>query len=123
MSASSTQFTFLRRIPLAQDPGRERGDRYRHLVGDPRDHVEVDALAGDDFDPGKCLRALHRELLDRILRAELAPGVRLRDSTLARENGKVVSKRMDVEEKSAWHECSMDLTQDVHDVLRFNSSE
>jgi hypothetical protein len=39
------------------------------------------------------------------------------------ENRKVVAKRMDVEEKSSWPECSMDLTQDVHDVLRLNSSE
>jgi hypothetical protein len=45
------------------------------------------------------------------------------DSTPACENGKVVAERMDVEEKSSWLECSMDLTQDVHDVLRFNSSE
>jgi len=30
---------------------------------------------------------------------------------------------MDVEEKSSWFECSMDLTQDVHDVLGLNSSE
>jgi hypothetical protein len=45
------------------------------------------------------------------------------DPTLACENRKVVTKRMDVEEKSSWPECSVDLTQDVHDVLRLNSSE
>jgi hypothetical protein len=41
----------------------------------------------------------------------------------AGKNGKIIAERMDVEEKSSWLECSMDLTQDVHDVLRLNSSE
>ncbi len=45
------------------------------------------------------------------------------DPTPACENGKVVADRVDIEEKSSWSECPMDLTQDVHDVLRLNSSE
>jgi len=45
------------------------------------------------------------------------------DPTPTRENRKVVAERMDVEEKSSGLECSMDLMQDVHDVLRLNSSE
>jgi len=45
------------------------------------------------------------------------------DTKLACENRKVDPERMDVEEKSSWLECSMDLTQDVHDVLSLNSSE
>lgn len=45
------------------------------------------------------------------------------DPPLAGENGEVVAKRMDVEEMAPWRQRSMDLTQDVHDVLRFNSSE
>lgn len=44
-------------------------------------------------------------------------------TTLAGKNGKVIAERMNVEDEPPWRQCSIDLTQDVHDVLRLNSSE
>ena len=62
-------------------------------------------------------------LIHRLEDAAKLPCVDEPHTTPVSKNGKVIAERMNVEDEPVRRQCSMDLTQDVHDVLRLNSSE